>query len=170
MEVAWKMEWDFLRWRDYGKGGPYLQKDWNQTLITCINQVSAQIHKACLKNGADTVYMNSYLEPIFETLEYYWSNHKILSDRYKIVIDDTLDKDIMYVTNEKILSEPIFIPKITMGDVLREKIDENGRFQIETEIIDVSFIPADEFTKQEVDNYLNKLRGKITIKNYNPLL
>lgn len=166
METVWKMEWDFLRWKEYGKHGPYMQKDWNQTLMTCINQISAQIHKACLRGGADTVYINSALEPIFESLEYYWPNHKILSDRYKIIIDDTLDKDIIYVTNEKILAEPVFIPKTIMGEVTSEKVLENGNYQVETEIIDVSFIPAEEFTKQEVDNYLNKLRGKITIKNY----
>lgn len=162
-DVAWDLEWNFL-----GRQSPYTQSDWNQTLITKINQVSAQIHNACYRGGADTIYIHSYLEQLFKSYKEYWPNHRILWDRYKVVIDDTLETNVLLIKNEKTLAEPVFIPKVTTG-VVNEGTNEKGEFVVETEIIDLSFIPESEFTKEEVDSYISKLKGRITIKNFNPI-
>ncbi len=47
------------------------QKDWNQTLITKINQISAQIHKATLRGGANWVVCSAEAGAIFDDLEYF---------------------------------------------------------------------------------------------------
>ncbi len=47
------------------------QKDWNQTLITKINQISAQIHKATLRGGANWIVCSAEAGAIFDDLEYF---------------------------------------------------------------------------------------------------
>lgn len=47
------------------------QKDWNQTLITRINELSAQIHKATLRGGANWVVCSAEAGAIFDDLEYF---------------------------------------------------------------------------------------------------
>jgi len=47
------------------------QKDWNQTLITMINQLSAQIHKATLRGGANWIVCSAEAGAIFDDLDYF---------------------------------------------------------------------------------------------------
>lgn len=47
------------------------QKDWNQTLITRINELSAQIHKATLRGGANWIICSAEAGAIFDDLEYF---------------------------------------------------------------------------------------------------
>ena len=47
------------------------QKDWNQTLITRVNEISAQIHKATLRGGANWIICSAEAGAIFDDLEYF---------------------------------------------------------------------------------------------------
>ena len=47
------------------------QKDWNQTLITRINELSAKIHKSTLRGGANWVVCSAEAGAIFDDLEYF---------------------------------------------------------------------------------------------------
>ena len=47
------------------------QKDWNQTLITRINELSAQIHKATLRGGASWIVCSAEAGAVFDDLEYF---------------------------------------------------------------------------------------------------
>lgn len=47
------------------------QKDWNQTLITRVNELSAQIHKATLRGGANWLVCSAEAGAIFDDLEYF---------------------------------------------------------------------------------------------------
>jgi hypothetical protein len=47
------------------------QKDWNQTLITRVNELSAQIHKSTLRGGANWVVCSAEAGAIFDDLEYF---------------------------------------------------------------------------------------------------
>ncbi len=47
------------------------QKDWNQTLITRVNELSAQIHKATLRGGANWIVCSAEAGAIFDDLEYF---------------------------------------------------------------------------------------------------
>ena len=89
--AAWAMRWDYNGWkRTAGDGGfnAYTQKEWNQTLITTINQVSAQIHKSTLRGGANFVIVSSEVSAIFDDLEYFHvSNAAPEQDQYNMGIE-----------------------------------------------------------------------------------
>ena len=64
------------------------QKDWNQTLITAINQISAQIHKSTLRGGANWIVVSSEISAIFDDLEYFHvSNAAPEQDQYNMGIE-----------------------------------------------------------------------------------
>jgi hypothetical protein len=69
-EAAFEARWDWAGLRNnanfFGT-----QKDWNQTLITRINELSAQIHKATLRGGANWVICSAEAGAIFDDLEYF---------------------------------------------------------------------------------------------------
>lgn len=70
--AAWQLRWDYNGWRKASSAAsPYTQKDWNQTLITRVNQVSAQIHKSTLRGGANFIVVSSEISAIFDDLEYF---------------------------------------------------------------------------------------------------
>ncbi len=89
------------------------QKDWNQTLITRINELSAQIHKATLRGGANWIVASAEAGAIFDDLEYFHVDgsaapesekynlgvEKIgnLSSRYTVFKDPYLPKEIVLI-------------------------------------------------------------------------
>ena len=90
--AAWKAKWDYNEWKYGGTGGAtlqgYTQKDWNQTLITKINQVSAQIHKTTLRGGANWIVVSSEVSAVFDDLEYFHvSNAGPEQDQYNMGIE-----------------------------------------------------------------------------------
>jgi hypothetical protein len=89
--AAWTTKWDWNEWR-YGNNGSafagYTQKDWNQTLITKINQLSAQIHKSTLRGGANWIVVSSEVSAVFDDLEYFHvSNADPEQDQYNMGIE-----------------------------------------------------------------------------------
>lgn len=87
---AWSLRWDYNGWKRTSSGGfnAYTQKEWNQTLITKVNQVSAQIHKATLRGGANFVVVSSEISAIFDDLEYFHvSNANPEQDQYNMGIE-----------------------------------------------------------------------------------
>ena len=70
--AAWQLRWDYNGWRKAAtSANPYTQKEWNQTLITRVNQTSAQIHKSTLRGGANFIVVSSEISAIFDDLEYF---------------------------------------------------------------------------------------------------
>ena len=68
----WVKNWDYNGWRRMGGFSTnYTQKDWNQTFVTAINQLSAQIHKATLRGGANFVIVSTELSALLYDLEYF---------------------------------------------------------------------------------------------------
>jgi hypothetical protein len=87
---AWALRWDYNGWKRTASGGfnAYTQKEWNQTLITKVNQISAQIHKATLRGGANFVVVSSEVSAIFDDLEYFHvSNANPEQDQYNMGIE-----------------------------------------------------------------------------------
>jgi hypothetical protein len=89
--AAWHAKWDWNEWR-YGNAGAsflgYTQKDWNQTLVTKINQLSAQIHKTTLRGGANWIVVSSEVSAVFDDLEYFHvSNAQAEQDQYNMGIE-----------------------------------------------------------------------------------
>ena len=90
--AAWKAKWDYNGWKYGGTGGAtlqgYTQKDWNQTLVTKINQISAQIHKTTLRGGANWIVVSSEVSAVFDDLEYFHvSNAHPEQDQYNMGIE-----------------------------------------------------------------------------------
>jgi hypothetical protein len=86
---AFTLRWDYNGWQKVSNGSvAYTQKDWNQTLITKINQISAQIHKATLRGGANFIIVSSEVSAIFDDLEYFHvSDASAESDQYNMGIE-----------------------------------------------------------------------------------
>jgi len=89
--AAWTLRWDYNGWKRGTTATPltqYTQKDWNQTLITAINQISAQIHKSTLRGGANWIVVSSEISAIFDDLEYFHvSNAAPEQDQYNMGIE-----------------------------------------------------------------------------------
>jgi hypothetical protein len=90
--AAWTAKWDYNEWKYGGASGAtlqgYTQKDWNQTLVTKINQISAQIHKTTLRGGANWVVVSSEVSAVFDDLEYFHvSNAAPEQDSYNMGIE-----------------------------------------------------------------------------------
>ena len=86
--AAWNLRWDYNGWRRLNLTTSYTQKDWNQTLITAINQLSAQIHKSTLRGGANWIIVSSEVSAIFDDLEYFHvSNASPEQDQYNMGIE-----------------------------------------------------------------------------------
>lgn len=90
--AAWHTKWDYNEWKYGGNGGAtlqgYTQKDWNQTLVTKVNQISAQIHKTTLRGGANWIVISSEVSAVFDDLEYFHvSNAAPEEDQYNMGIE-----------------------------------------------------------------------------------
>ena len=87
--APWQARWDYNGWRrQAGFSTNYTQKDWNQELITKVNQISAQIHKATLRGGANFLVVSSEISAVFDTLEYFHvSDASAESDQYNMGIE-----------------------------------------------------------------------------------
>jgi len=86
--AAWTARWDYNGLRRQSNTYYGTQKDWNQTLITKINQISAQIHKATLRGGASWVVVSPEVSAVFDDLEYFHvSNASPEQDKYNMGIE-----------------------------------------------------------------------------------
>ena len=86
--AAWTARWDYNGLRKGTNTYYGVQKDWNQTLITKINQISAQIHKATLRGGASWVVVSPEVSAVFDDLEYFHvSNSAPEQDKYNMGIE-----------------------------------------------------------------------------------
>ena len=87
--AAWTLRWDYNGWRKASlAANAYTQKDWNQTLITKVNQISAQIHKATLRGGANYIVVSSEISAVFNDLEYFHvSDASPEQDQYNMGIE-----------------------------------------------------------------------------------
>ena len=87
--APWQARWDVNGWkRMAGFSTNYTQKDWNQELFTTINQISAQIHKATLRGGANFIVVSSEISALFDNLEYFHvSDASAEQDQYNMGIE-----------------------------------------------------------------------------------
>lgn len=101
--AAWQAKWDYNGWkRGNMPSTVYTQKDWNQTLITVINRIAAQIQKATLRGTANWIVVSSEISAVLNDLEYFHVTdanaeadtynmgiEKIgsIQGRYKVIVD-----------------------------------------------------------------------------------
>ena len=122
--AAWSAKWDYNEWK-YGNQGQsfmgYTQKDWNQTLVTKINQLSAQIHKTTLRGGANWIVVSSEVSAVFDDLEYFHvSNAHPEEDQYNMGIEKIGTLQGRY----QVYRDPYFPPnKILIGHKGKSLLD-----------------------------------------------
>lgn len=86
--AAWTTKWDYNGLRKQSSEYKGVQKDWNQTLITKVNQISAQIHKATLRGGASWIVVSPEISAVLDDLEYFHvSNAAPEQDKYNLGIE-----------------------------------------------------------------------------------
>jgi hypothetical protein len=86
--AAWTLRWDWNGLRKQSQPYYGTQKDWNQTLITRVNQISAQIHKAVLRGGASWLVVSPEVSAVLDDLEYFHvSNADPEQDKYNMGIE-----------------------------------------------------------------------------------
>lgn len=87
--APWQARWDVNGWRRMAiVATNYTQKDWNQELFTKVNQISAQIHKATLRGGANFIVVSSEISALFDNLEYFHvSDASAEQDQYNMGIE-----------------------------------------------------------------------------------
>jgi hypothetical protein len=159
MKTAWNLDWDYKGWKKYvTKEFSYTQEDWNQTLTTVINQISAQIHMASDFSGADTVKIHSELLPIFESFLYLTKTDNgelFLANKYKIIVDNKLNKDRIYVYLENVPTDAVINDKRISISKKSPKLDKYKKLAEEDSSINLRIVSQ------------RKLKGKIIVKNFN---
>jgi hypothetical protein len=86
--AAWSTKWDYNGLRRQSSVYYGTQKDYNQTLITKINQISAQIHKSTLRGGANWLVVSPEVSAVFDDLTYFHvSNAAPEQDKYNMGIE-----------------------------------------------------------------------------------
>lgn len=86
--AAWSLRWDYNGLRNQSSIYYGTQKDWNQTLLTKINQISAQIHKSTLRGAASWIVVSPEVSAVLDDLEYFHvSNASPEEDKYNMGIE-----------------------------------------------------------------------------------
>ena len=87
--APWKARWDYNGWQRLNTTSTvYTQKDWNQTLMTKINQISAQIQKSTLRGGANWIVVSAEISAVLNDLEYFHvTDASAESDQYNMGIE-----------------------------------------------------------------------------------
>lgn len=94
------LTWDVNGWKR-NDVYTYLQKDWNQTLITKVNQCSAYIHQQSGIGGATVIEVGTNLEGIINDLDYCNSNDNRLGSRYDVVFKKELQSTVRVYHDKK---------------------------------------------------------------------
>ena len=130
--AAWTLRWDYNGWKRLNnQATPYTQKDWNQTLITAINQISAQIHKSTLRGGANWIVVSSEISAIFDDLEYFHvSNAAPEQDQFNMGIERVGTLSGRY----QVFRDPYFPPNTVL-------IGHKGTSLLDTGYIYAPYVP-----------------------------
>ena len=124
--APFRLRWDYNGWRK----AAFRQTDWNQTLTTKINEISAQIHKSTLNGGADMLVISSEILSILKDNEYirFEGDRIFLSSRYEIIVNKHLAPHDMIVCKTVSNEEEWFNNPRLMGLI---KVDGIGDAEAE---------------------------------------
>ena len=92
-------EWDYQGHKVLVETTSYSQGDWNQTLLTRINNVAALIFQSSNRFGPNTIKLHPSLMSLIETLEYYNKDDNKIGGRFNVTTDDEAEHNIIYIYN-----------------------------------------------------------------------
>lgn len=91
--------WDYLGYRTTDDFFT-TQREWNRTLITKINQISAKVYNNGNElGGANIIEVSSEFLPIIDLLDFYEPVSSILCGKYNVIINDEVPFDSVLVYN-----------------------------------------------------------------------
>lgn len=141
-EFGFELEWDSTP--PYGWVVPpelTVQREWNRTLITKINNLSAKIYQYSRQGGADTIKIGS--EVWFMDLDFYCPTLDVdgcvgnIGGRYKVYVDENVPYNEIWVSREAptheigLGEEDIHeIPTLTFYSQMMDKKKLRGRVRI----------------------------------------
>jgi len=143
------------------KPNSYTQKDWNQTLLTKLNQASAQIFQESRRGGANTIRFNSKILEIIKTLEYYSEEENKVGYKYQIEIDDLIFENSIYIFRDTIKRSDILIPLDRFDGVVKIEHLADTR---PLEIGEVHYKTTSN--TKEINEFKKRLVCKLDILNY----
>jgi len=103
----------------------YTQRDWNQTLTTKINQLSAQIHRSSNTGGANRLIVSCEVLGVLLTNDYFDSETMMLGSRYEIISNIYLASDIMIVCKKQTDEKEYFRNNKLMGVIRVDGLESN---------------------------------------------
>jgi len=149
-DYAFSIEWDYT---GYLTNQKYNISDWVRTLCAKCMVISNLIHQASYKNNKKTIEINRSLEGLLAlTGAYNRSESKFYNNYFSVIINDTLEPNIIIIKDNDLLSNLSFIPVESFNN------DDSMRT--------IEFRPKQLFTNDETEAYKRNLRGYIEIKNY----
>jgi hypothetical protein len=160
-----KLTWDYLGHREHVAYNDFqFQKDWNQTIVTKINQLSTQIHMSTLIGGDNKIKIHPRLLLLFDTMEYFRTSEDgkmTLAGKYEFILDDSQEKNTLLLYHEtdefKRLKESNLVMVIKVdGSEHTILFVKNGSYEHTLAISDPKCKVITE----------DKLRGEIEILNY----
>jgi hypothetical protein len=90
-------EWDYQGHKELNETTSYSQGDWNQTLLTKINNVGALIYQSLSMGIPNTLKLHPSLMSLIETLEYYNKDDNKVGGRFNILLNNEVEPNIIYV-------------------------------------------------------------------------
>lgn len=165
MEAKWKLNWDYKISEGF-RFTSGTQLDWNNTIVTKINQISAQIYQSSHNGGANRLTMHpNVFKNIMKKLEYTNvdgdGNYK-LSGRYKIDFDKELPEDKLYIWREGFPIEPIVYEGVNNKDfvVIHSSSPDLEKYKTK-ENIDLIIVTPDMLVGEiTITNFINTNRIK----------
>ena len=103
-KIVW---WNYSYPRSVPEDSPYsslTQTEWNVTLVTRINQCSAEIHMITNIAPATHIKMNSNIAKIIEDTLLF-DERGYMFGKYEIVIDNGILDNIIFVYNDKMCGD-----------------------------------------------------------------
>jgi hypothetical protein len=147
--TSFRLSWNYMGWGGFTPENPYTQKDWNQTLMTKMNQLSAQIYQKSHRGGATHVLVHPKFRFLIDSLEYFNRETSKITNRFDVIFDKRVDENMIFVLNKKLIDSEI----IMVSDTSTER-------GVET------FLQTKDCTKEEIREYRKNLTGYIIIENY----
>ena len=157
-DCKWVTKWDYLGWQKQNVlvngyyegryGEPYTQSDWMNTLMTKINQVSAQIHMSTMRGAADTILVHPKSAKFITNQEYYQTDKRLLNGRYKVIQTRKIGVDEVFIGREESFNLKY----------VSDRIYNTDEYQV---------VPLrDKYkTDEEVEEYKSTLMGCVKILN-----
>jgi len=105
----------------------YTQRDWNQTLTTEINQISAQIHRSSNNGGANRLIVSCEVLGVLLTNEYFDCETMMLGGRYEVISNIYLATDIMIVCKKQTDEKEYFRNNKLMGVIRVDGLVRGGQ-------------------------------------------